>query len=260
MTLMAGTRNQRHGTPGMRFPKTAVPVIGRGLRPLLTLLFLAVCAACGQFTVPRWHHTRRGAGWPGSAGSSSICRWSCCTSRWDSCWSLCSWSSWPLICVAPGAGENPYAIRAGVALALVGTVLITSGLMLVRFDFLAVQHPAAREVFYWLHVIAPLAGIWLFLLHRLAGPPLRWRHARPMGVAGRGAGCGDRHPASVPISSDSRAPPASRSNRPSLGWPARVIAGRLAPERLMRDSFLCRMSRRHRGTARHQHASSQLLQ
>ena len=73
--------------------------------------------------------------------------------------------------------RNRYAIGAGIALAVSGILLVVSGLMLVRFDFLAVHHPAARNIFYWVHVAAPLAAIWLFLLHRLAGPPLRWRHA-----------------------------------------------------------------------------------
>lgn len=54
---MAGTRNQRRGTPGMRFPKTAVPVIGRGLRPLLILLFslFALLAAAVHHSLSQVH-------------------------------------------------------------------------------------------------------------------------------------------------------------------------------------------------------------
>jgi len=144
---MASTRKQRRGSPGVRLPKPAVPVIGRGLRPLLTLLLVLFAllavnslylagitlaeALSGQdlqgfvyllmvllhlalglllipvFLVFATAHMRR------------------------------AWRR-----------RNPYAIGAGIGLALAGIVLIGSGLMLVRFDFLAVHHPAARDIFF----------------------------------------------------------------------------------------------------------------
>lgn len=73
--------------------------------------------------------------------------------------------------------NNRYATGAGIGLAVVGAILVISGLMLVRFDFLELHHPLARDIFYWVHVITPLVAVWLFVLHRLAGPPLRWQQA-----------------------------------------------------------------------------------
>ncbi len=72
---------------------------------------------------------------------------------------------------------NRYAIRAGLAL-LTGLVLVLlSGLLLTRFGFLEVNDPLVRRISYWIHVISPFAVAWLFVLHRLAGPPIRWRGA-----------------------------------------------------------------------------------
>jgi len=70
---------------------------------------------------------------------------------------------------------NRYAIRAGIGLYAALLVLFGSGLVLTRFGFFEVDDPATRQVAYWLHLLSPLAVIWLFVLHRLAGPRLRWR-------------------------------------------------------------------------------------
>jgi tetratricopeptide (TPR) repeat protein len=75
------------------------------------------------------------------------------------------------------ARPNRYAIRAGIAL-LTGLMLVLlSGLLLTRFGFLEVNDPLIRRISYWIHVISPFAVAWLFVLHRLAGPPIRWRGA-----------------------------------------------------------------------------------
>jgi tetratricopeptide (TPR) repeat protein len=72
---------------------------------------------------------------------------------------------------------NRYAIRAGIAL-LTGLLLVlVTGLLLTRFSFLEVNDPLVRRISYWVHVISPFAVAWLFVLHRLAGPPIRWRGA-----------------------------------------------------------------------------------
>jgi tetratricopeptide (TPR) repeat protein len=72
---------------------------------------------------------------------------------------------------------NRYAIRAGMAL-LTGLLLVlVSGLLLTRFSFLEINDPLVRRISYWVHVISPFAVAWLFVLHRLAGPPIRWRGA-----------------------------------------------------------------------------------
>ena len=70
---------------------------------------------------------------------------------------------------------NRNAVRAGLGLLVAIVALLLSGLLLVRFDFFSVRSPAVRETAYWVHVVAPILCAWLFVLHRLAGPRIRWR-------------------------------------------------------------------------------------
>ena len=70
---------------------------------------------------------------------------------------------------------NRYAVRAGIALYITAIVLFVTGLLLTRFGFFEVNDPQIRTFAYWMHALAPLALIWLFILHRLAGPRLHWR-------------------------------------------------------------------------------------
>ncbi|MCG6861947.1 MAG: aspartate phosphatase, partial [Chromatiaceae bacterium] len=70
---------------------------------------------------------------------------------------------------------NRYAVRAGLALYTSMILLLASGILLTRFGFFEVNDPLVRTWSYWTHVLTPLAVIWLFVLHRLAGPRLRWR-------------------------------------------------------------------------------------
>lgn len=70
---------------------------------------------------------------------------------------------------------NRAAIRAGIALFVSALMLLLSGLLLTRFGFFEINDPAIRRAGYWIHVISPFVVIWLFVLHRLAGPPIHWR-------------------------------------------------------------------------------------
>jgi tetratricopeptide (TPR) repeat protein len=76
------------------------------------------------------------------------------------------------------ARPNRYAVRAGISLFTAALMLLLTGLVLARFGFFEVNDPLARSIAYWLHIISPFAVAWLFVLHRLAGPPIRWRTAR----------------------------------------------------------------------------------
>ena len=69
---------------------------------------------------------------------------------------------------------NRYAVRAGAALFATASLVLLSGVLLTRFGFFEVNEPGLRRAAYWLHVLAPLVAIWLFILHRLAGRPIRW--------------------------------------------------------------------------------------
>jgi tetratricopeptide (TPR) repeat protein len=70
---------------------------------------------------------------------------------------------------------NRRAVYAGLGLFGAVLILLLSGVLLVRFEGFDLDLPALRETAYWLHIAAPLACLWLFVLHRLAGPRIRWR-------------------------------------------------------------------------------------
>jgi tetratricopeptide (TPR) repeat protein len=70
---------------------------------------------------------------------------------------------------------NRAAVRLGYALLGVSLMALISGVVLMRVEGLAITDPRARGVAYWAHVLTPILGIWLYVLHRLAGPRIRWR-------------------------------------------------------------------------------------
>jgi tetratricopeptide (TPR) repeat protein len=73
---------------------------------------------------------------------------------------------------------NRRAVWAGCFLFAVSLILLGSGLVLVRFEGLEaiqVRSESGRSLAYWLHVLTPLAAVWLYILHRLAGPRIRWK-------------------------------------------------------------------------------------
>lgn len=72
--------------------------------------------------------------------------------------------------------KNRLAVRAGYALFATSLLLLASGLVLTRLEgLIEVKDPGVRGAAYWIHVLSPLLVIWLFVLHRLAGPRIRWR-------------------------------------------------------------------------------------
>jgi len=81
---------------------------------------------------------------------------------------------------------NRYAVRAGIALFFTALVLLVTGLLLTRFEFFEINDPQIRRIGYWIHVISPLVVVWLFVLHRLAGPPIRWQTGRRWTLAALG--------------------------------------------------------------------------
>ncbi len=72
--------------------------------------------------------------------------------------------------------RNRRAVRVGYALFTVALVLLASGVVLTRLEgLIEVKSPALRSIAYWAHVVTPVAAIWLFVLHRLAGKRIRWK-------------------------------------------------------------------------------------
>ena len=70
---------------------------------------------------------------------------------------------------------NRRAVLAGLALFSTVLILLLSGFALTRFDFFEIRDPRIRNPIYWIHVVAPIAIAWLFVLHRLAGRRIRWK-------------------------------------------------------------------------------------
>lgn len=71
--------------------------------------------------------------------------------------------------------KNKRAIRVGYALFAISIVLLVSGLLLVRVGGFDLKQPGARSVVYWAHVASPLVCVWLYWMHRLVGPRIKWR-------------------------------------------------------------------------------------
>ncbi|HSR51028.1 MAG TPA: multiheme c-type cytochrome [Acidobacteriota bacterium] len=75
--------------------------------------------------------------------------------------------------------RNRRAVKVGYALFGTAVLLLVSGFVLMRGDFILfqidVKNPALRTTAYWAHVLAPLVAAWLFVLHRLAGRRIRWK-------------------------------------------------------------------------------------
>lgn len=70
---------------------------------------------------------------------------------------------------------NRRAVRVGYALFFVALALLISGVALTRLDFFEIKDPAIRRISYWVHIITPLMAVWLYILHRLAGPRIKWK-------------------------------------------------------------------------------------
>ena len=70
---------------------------------------------------------------------------------------------------------NRLAVRLGLLLFACVLVLLGSGFALTRgVPLVELRDPLARSIAYWAHVATPLIACWLFVLHRLAGRPIRW--------------------------------------------------------------------------------------
>lgn len=71
---------------------------------------------------------------------------------------------------------NRRAVYAGYALFGTSLLLIISGFLLMRLEGLfEIRDPGVRGVAYWAHVISPVVVVYLFILHRLAGPRIQWK-------------------------------------------------------------------------------------
>ncbi|MCA9071466.1 MAG: hypothetical protein KDA84_21205, partial [Planctomycetaceae bacterium] len=80
--------------------------------------------------------------------------------------------------------KNKRAIRVGYALFGVSILVLTTGVLLTRIEgVFDLRNPAGRSIVYWLHVGSPLFVIWLYWLHRLAGPKIKYKLGLSYAVA-----------------------------------------------------------------------------
>lgn len=70
---------------------------------------------------------------------------------------------------------NRRAVRVGYALFVVALVLLFTGVALMRIEGFELKNPNLRSASYWAHVVTPFLCVWLYVLHRLAGPRIRWK-------------------------------------------------------------------------------------
>jgi tetratricopeptide (TPR) repeat protein len=70
---------------------------------------------------------------------------------------------------------NRRAVRVGYLLFALSLILLFTGVALMRVEGFEIKNPNARSLSYWAHVIAPFLVVWLYILHRLAGPRIKWR-------------------------------------------------------------------------------------
>jgi tetratricopeptide (TPR) repeat protein len=80
---------------------------------------------------------------------------------------------------------NRVAVRLGIALFITSIIVGLTGLALIQLEKLP-QLPTGtmgRSVMYALHLIAPLAAVAFYVLHRRAGPDIQWKWGAAWGVA-----------------------------------------------------------------------------
>ncbi|MCA9199415.1 MAG: hypothetical protein KDA87_17840, partial [Planctomycetales bacterium] len=71
--------------------------------------------------------------------------------------------------------KNRRAVRIGYALFVISILVLVSGVLLMRVSGFDLKQPVARRTVYWLHVALPFVAGWLYWLHRLVGPKIKWR-------------------------------------------------------------------------------------
>ena len=72
--------------------------------------------------------------------------------------------------------QNTFAKSLGALLAISIVGIIVTGIALTRgIPGFELNESESRELIYWLHILLPLVMVYLFVLHRLFGPRIRWR-------------------------------------------------------------------------------------
>lgn len=132
---------------------------------------------------------------------------------------------------------NRTAVVRGYVLISLALTLGVSGLALMRVGFLELRQPFARDLVYWLHVLAAPAVVAAYVRHRRAGAPIR----QPPRVAWAAIAAAAALPLALDLgeSIGSSPAPASSGDRfaPSL---ARTTTGRAMPAGVLMVDEYCR--------------------
>src|SRR6266699_1510896 len=136
---------------------------------------------------------------------------------------------------------NRRAVKVGYTLFTTSLVVLVTGVLLTRIDLfqfknIGLKDPHLRSFAYWAHVITPIAALWLYVLHRLAGPRIHWQvGARwALAVAGFVLGMGLLH-FKHPQKNQMGSAEGRKYYEPSL---ARTASGNFIPARtLMMDDY-----------------------
>ncbi|QDT13011.1 multiheme c-type cytochrome [Planctomycetes bacterium K23_9] len=133
--------------------------------------------------------------------------------------------------------RNRRAVRIGYALFVIAIAILCSGLLLMRIGKFHIGSGGARSVVYWTHLLAPLLAVWLYWLHRLVGPKIKWHVGKRVAMATAVVvGLMVAFQASSPLVSDGSAPAdGDKYFQPSL---ASTATGKfIAADTLMNDEY-----------------------
>jgi len=78
---------------------------------------------------------------------------------------------------------NRRAVQLGFGLMIASIILLATGVVMVFQRQLFSTTSLTGQIVYWLHVVAPLAVIAFYVLHRRAGPRIQWGWAKLWGAA-----------------------------------------------------------------------------
>lgn len=167
-------------SPMPRERRTYVPAVGPRLRVLLAVVFVLVAilgansAYLAAVTFAEWRTGETFQGW--------LYQWMFLGHLLLGMLFIAPFLAFAIPhMLATKRRRNRLAVRVGYVLFAAGLVVLATGGLLVtlRLSNTAARMPSATRIVYWAHVLVPLAACWLYWLHRLAGPPIRWR----MGLA-----------------------------------------------------------------------------
>ncbi|MBP7775884.1 MAG: tetratricopeptide repeat protein [Acidobacteria bacterium] len=129
---------------------------------------------------------------------------------------------------------NQRAARIGYLVAALATIVLATGLALLRVAGIELRQPAMRGLAYWLHVLVPVAAFWAFHRHRRRGRPIAPAAAWTWGLA-TAAVVALTAVVDLGISREEGTPGEQASFLPSL---ARTATGRtIRADALMNDSY-----------------------